>query len=187
MKNTKTVIIVIAVLFAILAACIAMYDRITNPEKYLFLKAYKDLDKITQELLNDKTLYPDKAGLANTDKVEYKGVVYEGDAKFCGLFAEKLGTKCPFGNALIDKKDRFWVITTLPSDKNNTKDDRIYITVDVNNASGANCIDGMKNCVSPDRFDMVLESDGKITVRGIYGPKYLYGDKKSNNKETKKQ
>ena len=63
--------------------------------KTLFKKAYYISERIVSELINDEDLYPtvdDKEGFDNTDQVAIGGKTYEGNSKFCELFANKVNT-----------------------------------------------------------------------------------------------
>lgn len=159
-----------------------------DKNKAMFRKAYYVTERMVFELVNDEDFYPSEGetvGLSNTIEADYLGETFEGNSKFCGLFARKVNTTdddkifcdavhtTPTGNGTY-KEPAF--LTTdglawyLPySDFADTQ----TIYVDVNNEKKPNCKYHATNCKEPDIFEIKVKPDGKMYVDGDMEKSYL--------------
>lgn len=160
-----------------------------NENKALFKKAYYVAERTVSELVNDESLYPEgdgaHVGLDNVSQVEYNEQTFSGNDKFCKLFAEKVNTidedvSCVTGSATPTETNSpsfkttdgiawYMPITDFSSDK--------YITVDVNGEKKPNCKYDSHTCFKPDRFEIYIEPDGKMYVKGVKEKEYLSSNK----------
>ena len=172
-----------------------------NRELIMFKKAYHEVNRIVDELIQDDDLYPDKndpnySGFANLDEVEYKGKTFSGNSKFCELFATKIGAshpQCELAGYYFYKTRDFSPNFSSPDGMQwglpageiyNTGDfeagysDDIVssysrvIAVDVNGDKGDNCFEG-NNCRTPDRFIILVNRWGKTWVEGDLEKEYI--------------
>ena len=191
-KNAFTLaeVMVTLAVFGILAALLlpAIANVRPNKNKVMFRKAYYVAERMVFELVNDEDFYPtqgETVGFTNTVLASYLGHTYEGQDKFCGLFARKVNTtdddeiKCetvnstPVGNGTYSTPS---FITTdgvawyMPiSDFTDTE----TIYVDVNTDKEPNCEFDSNNCKDPDIFEIKVEPDGKMLVEGEKEKEYL--------------
>lgn len=149
--------------------------------KTLFKKAYYISERIVSELINDEDLYPtvdDKEGFDNTDQVAIGGKTYEGNSKFCELFANKVNTveseaDCTTGALSFTTSDGIsWY---MPVSNFNTEQ---QITVDINGpkdngGKGPDCTYNATTCPAPDKFEIFVDPDGKMRVKGTLEKEYL--------------
>lgn len=181
MQRRNIIIILITVIIlcsVLLITALAGYNKKVNNNKHMLEAAYNSLDKAVTQLVNDKSLYPDKkdpkySKLANTDTVELNGIKYGGETKFCQLLAVKMESRC---HRIIfqDKNDFFWFIpTTTFMQGKSTGGASVMVDVDYSRERQKKCIDGAKNCKNPNMFIFTIEKDGTINIVGEYGPKYL--------------
>ena len=159
-----------------------------NENKAMFKKAYYVAERMVNELVNDDELYPLGAGtivgLNNVSEVTVNGTKYSGNDKFCKLFAAKVNTisnsvSCiatsaePTDTNLPSFKTTdgiawYMPITDFAADK--------HITVDVNGDKQPNC-KFSDACVKPDRFEIYIEPNGKMYVKGTLEKEYLRSNK----------
>lgn len=197
LKNKKAftlaeVMVTLAV-FGVLAAMLfpAIASVRPNKSKVLFKKAYYVAERMVFELVNDEDFYPSQGeviGFHNTVIASYLGHSYEGNKKFCQLFARKVNTtndeiKCETANETPTGNGTYSVpsfVTTdgvawyLPiTDFANTQ----TIYVDVNTEKAPNCKYDATSCKDPDIFEIKVEPDGKMLVDGVKEKEYL----QSNN------
>ena len=134
--------------------------KIPNKEMLGFKKAYSSVVRVTNEMINDETLYNEEDGFADTRTVPYDGHTYGGDSKFCGLLAAKLGVVC-------DDEGRFTTIDGMDwtvSAANFAGGESSRITVDINGSDyGENRLEN-ENPDKPDIFVINVSRDGSITV-----------------------
>lgn len=134
--------------------------KIPNKEMLGFKKAYSSVVRVTNEMINDETLYNEEDGFADTRTVPYDGHTYGGDSKFCGLLAAKLGVVC-------DDEGRFTTIDGMDwtvSAANFAGGVSSRITVDINGSRfGENRLEN-ENPDKPDIFVIHVSRDGSITV-----------------------
>lgn len=194
-KNGFTLaeVMVTLAVFGILAAMLlpAIANVRPNKSKAMFKKAYYVAERMVFELVNDEDFYPSQgeaAGLDNTIIASYLGHSYEGNNKFCELFARKVNTtdddeiKCETANAVPNTNGTYKTpsfVTTdgvawyLPiSDFSTTQS----IYVDVNGEKVPNCRykeDAPSACKDPDIFEIKVMADGKMLVSGDKEKEYL--------------
>lgn len=183
------VMITMAVLGVLASVLLPAVSKVRpNENKALFKKAYYVAERMVGELVNDDELYPIGEGtidgLNNVNEVTYNGTKYSGSDKFCKLFAAKVNTindnvNCVGGSAtptnsnvpsFITTDGIYWYmpITAFEADKS--------ITVDVNGDKKPNCKFGT-NCIKPDQFEIWIQSDGKMYVKGDKEKEYLSSNK----------
>ncbi len=179
---------IIAIISTMLIPTLANYRP--NKSKIMFKKAYNITERVVDELVNDADLYPtsyDKSGFDNVDAVEYNGETYEGNTKFCKLFADKININedapncssgASFTNPSFTTNDGvYWVIriTDFGSNDSANYDNNTnpVITIDVNGDKNPNCTDGTSGCKDPDRFQIYVRADGKVKVVTEYAMKYI--------------
>lgn len=153
-----------------------------NKELLMFRKAYYRVERAITELVNDDTLYPEPEDgsestfLANTDDAPYRGKIYTGNSKFCGLLAAKLGAETVNCNFVAAAQENGAGFTT--SDGIEWKvpltnfHSSIEIKFDVNGAKGSNCRYS-STCTKPDTFAIKVFPDGRIEVSGAMEKEYL--------------
>lgn len=140
------------------------------------------VEQVVSQLYGDEIMYPKKSdfysqGFQNTEKVTINGIEYEGDDKFCKLFASKFMISSESG-ALVCENQIAETATTLARGKRSfrAKDGVDWylpvtdfqkgaaeIMVDVNGDELPNCLDGATGCSKPDRFLYYVKADGGIT------------------------
>ena len=187
------IVVTLAVVGSVAALTLPMLkDAVPNEEMLMFKKAYYLTERIVSDLVNDEDLYPERGGdnadyyLSNVKKVKYKGQEYGDDdnsasdnakSKFCKLFVEKLNqasdVNCTDGASLsgtptvITADGMLWKLPIT-----NFDDNEATVSVDVNGVKAPNCTyDG--DCQSPDRFDLTVRADGKISVNDAKALEYL--------------
>ena len=183
-------LVVVAVLISVLLPVITKARP--DKQKLAFKKAYYVTEKIVYELVNDEDLYPsvvDKVGFDNTDEVVYLGKSYgsknnaaKQKSKFCELFASKVNitsdVNCDAAHASFDNDPSFtttdgiaWYMPFTDFQNNAS------IRVDVNGGTSPNCAyagtSSYNSCVSPDRFEINISKDGKMSVNGVKEKEYL--------------
>ncbi len=163
-----------------------------NRSKAMFKKAYNIAERIVYELVNDQELYPisdDTVGFDNTSEVQYNGVDYSGNTKFCKLFADRVNTLSSEPNCTAtagfssdNKTPTFtttdgveWILQlTSFADTTQYNDETVpTIQIDVNGPEQPNCLDGASGCIDPDRFKLFVRNDGKMKTVGPYAIKYM--------------
>lgn len=183
---------IVGVLAAILFP--TLRDVFPNQEKMMFKKAYYVAERIVSELANDDDLYPasgavDKAYLANTEEVTYKGKKYSGETKFCELFVEKVnkkpGNTCAittFANPTVVTSDGVaWVIRPQGAGQPWP----VTIQVDVNGDRKPNCAYNNSTCPKPDRFSVIVYPNGKMSPGGTIEKEYLKSYNVNNENDIK--
>lgn len=184
------VMITLAVLGILASIMLPAVSRVRpNENKVMFKKAYYIAERTVSELVNDENLYPEgdgtHVGLDNISEVTYNGEKFTGNDKFCKLFAEKVNTINDSVNCVSSSSNPtasnipsftttdgiawYMPITDFSGDK--------YITVDVNNEKKPNCSFANNTCINPDRFEIYIEPDGKMYVKGVKEKEYLSSNK----------
>lgn len=158
-----------------------------NKSKVMFKKAYYVAERMVYELVNDEDFYPSQGttvGLDNTVMASYLGHSYEGNAKFCELFARKVNTtnddiNCdtahekPHGNGsystptFVTTDGIAWYLPVNDFARTQT------LYVDINSEKKPNCQYNKTTCINPDIFEIKVEPDGKMLVDGIKEKEYL--------------
>ena len=148
-----------------------------NQEMVMLKKAYYLAGKSISEIVNDEVLYPETdndSGLANTERVIYRGAPYQGPTKFCGLLAAKMNTTCN-NNSFTTSDGMTWTVT------NGSFGNLVPIgapigtaTIRVNvNPSDAECLDTVQNCTKPNTFEFRVSRNGNMSINGYLGESYL--------------
>lgn len=160
-----------------------------NEEMLKFKKAYYIAERVIAELVNDEDLYPDSDDpevpqfFGNTETVNYKGEDYQGNTKFCELFAAKINR-----SSEVDCSEKTFEDGTAPSGTVTTSDSMVWILpitdfadadtaaniqVDVNGDKAPNCSYNAATCAKPDRFTINVFQDGRVMVDGQMEIEYL--------------
>ncbi len=164
-----------------------------NKNKALFKKAYFVAERMVYEMVNDEDLYPAAntfVGFDNVSEVIYLGQDYGSKtnaakkrSKFCEIFARKVNTTsdaphCDGNHTTFSQSPAFettdGVQWYMPN--SNFSSSPQIIRVDVNGAKAPNCRQTSSNiakCPNPDRFEIKVESDGKMYVDGLKEREYL--------------
>lgn len=174
-----------------------------NRPMVMFKQTYYTTERIISELVSNKDIYPDvfdlerSPYLGNTQRISYLGETYEGDTKFCELFASKINSKSqincsaeiePFEDGVAS--DGQFVAANnvayiLPIESfNNVGFRPIYI--DTNAAQGPNCMYNAESCKEPDRFTIKVNRRGNLCVDTMREVQYLNSNdikKKGENYE----
>ena len=147
------------------------------------------VEQVVTQLHEDEILYPKKSdfysqGFQNTEKVTVNGIEYEGDKKFCELFASKFmissesGTLACYDDPIdaattmkpeADKthktkasfiaKDGVWWYLPITGFENGYAE----IAVDINGDELPNCLKDSEGCHDPDIFPYYIKADGGVT------------------------
>lgn len=160
-----------------------------NQEQIMFKKAYSLAERIIYEMINDEDMYPepDDPSMANffgnTESVTIKGETYDGDTKFCKLFASKLNRSSAVDCSTHSFSDNTNPVGTLSASDgvvwilpitNFASDTTAYnIYIDVNGNKKPNCDYDANKCPKPDRFNIKVYQDGRVTVDGVMEKEYL--------------
>lgn len=178
---------VISVLTTILLP--VMKNAMPNQSMVMFKKTYYIIERIVAEMVNDDDMYPDviddetEPYLGNVMKVTYNDKEYEGETKFCELFAEKLNLKSSLScttktftngqlpNGQFVTSDN--VVYILPIDKFENAATAKSIFIDVNGDKAPNCFYNGNSCKEPDRFTVKIYQNGRILVDGVREKQYL--------------
>lgn len=141
-----------------------------NPNAAMFRKAYNTLSTVVSEMVSTESLYPD-GFLYNTDPtaVDIDGVYPSGNTKFCSIFASMVHTvgdlRCNANNPSYSGTPTFTTTDGIAwhMSPNDFSSGSISIKVDVNGDNAPNC-SSTANCKKPDRFQMQVYNNGKITI-----------------------
>ena len=158
-----------------------------NKSKVMFKKAYYVAERMVYELVNDEDFYPSQGttvGLDNTVIASYLGHSYEGNTKFCELFARKVNTTnddihCDALHSSPQGGGTYKAPTFVTTDgvawylpiNNFANTQTLY--VDVNSDKKPNCKYNKDKCPEPDIFEIKVEPDGKMLVDGVKEKEYL--------------
>lgn len=160
------------VMVGILSVLMLSAIRKVTPDKnkVLFKKAYSIAERTVAELVNDETLYPydsSRVGFLNIDSITTPtGLTASGATKMCKLFVSKVNTiteSTSGGTCTFETTDG--IAWSFPNNASFPK----TITVDVNGSEAPNTASGTKQ----DRFNIIVQSDGKISVTGTKEMEYL--------------
>lgn len=173
-----------AVMGLIVAITLPMiYRTRPNNEMVMFQKAYYLTNRVVSEMINDETLYPDKeddllSGFANTDPAVFRGAEYEGERKFCEIFALKLNTDCDVNGNMTTSDGMYWTLPIGFFDEGSH-----VIRVDVNGRTDHPCEEQTRNeffddndnsCTRPDRFVIIVNRNGRLSLPGgVVSSQYL--------------
>lgn len=184
----------VAISLVIVGVLAAMFlpvikNAMPNQEQLMFKKAYYLTERVVAEMVNDDDMYPelDEVDAAqyfgNTSKIRSKGVEYEGNTKFCELFASKINkssevscTNKTFTNGTepsgtVTGADGIEWILPVSDFASETEPEKIYM--DVNGRKKPNCFYNKTSCKEPDRFTIKVYQDGRIEADGTMEIEYL--------------
>lgn len=160
-----------------------------NQSLVMFKKAYYVAERAVSEIVNDDDFYPEvddpdaNPFLGNIQAINHQGETYQGQTKFCRLFAQKLNIKsnvnCSASKQFVNKtvsEGQFttsdgvvWVLPITNFASDSTKYD---IYMDVNGDRGPNCLYSA-NCSAPDRFNIKIYQNGRLVLEGKREQQYL--------------
>lgn len=175
-------VMIALVMVGILSVLMLTAIRKVTPDnnKILFKKAYSIAERTIAELVNDETLYPydtTRIGFLNTDTITTPtGITAGGATKMCRLFVSKVNTiteATTGGTCTFETTDG--ITWSFPNNASFPK----TITIDVNGSEGPNLASGTKQ----DRFGIIVQSDGKISVTGTKEIEYLRSHNLSKQKK----
>lgn len=136
------------------------------------------------------------------EAVVVMGTEYKGETKFCGLFADKMNISGE-PNCTINKSTNVsydtpsftatngiaWYVPTTENiftfiARNGAPAPPIVLRVDINGAAPPNCrcnviqdatesLECPTECPNPDRFEILVETNGKMEVQGVKEVEYL--------------
>lgn len=170
--SMSEILIALAIIGVIAAITIpALSKAIPSKEETIHKKMSYIVEQVTGQLYDDDIMYPKKSdlfsqGFQNTVKVTINGVDYEGDTKFCELFASKFNkitseVKCEEDQKSFTSTDN--VDWYLPI--SDFKEGSAELMIDVNGSKGSNCEEGAANCKNPDRFKYYIKPNGTVTLK----------------------
>lgn len=216
MAETLVTLAIIGVIASILFP--ALKDTKPNNEMAMFKKAYYNTTRIISELINDEDFYPERdteaeSGFSNVSisdqicgqdnnttrecQASYHGYVFQGNSKFCGLFASKINTTVSGDpndycaqQISLDNNGNFQtpdgVSWSMPVG-NFSSDNGETIYVDINGKDrGTNCINTGANTysgsvcaqgVAPDRFAINVRRNGTVEIPSAIGRAYVSSSK----------
>ncbi len=168
LAETLLTILIIGILAAVTLPTIQ--KSMGNKLETMRIKTMYIIEQTVTQMLDDDTMYPQSnmeasIGLANTNAVKINGITYQGNTKFCELFASRI-TKAPSSptNCTANAKtftSADGVDWYLPVSNFSTKQ---MIKFDVNGAEeDPNCTYNADNCPKPDIFEYYISPMGKIT------------------------
>ena len=160
----------------------SLMHSVPNKEMIMYKKAFYLLSRNVNELINDEDFYPDNPniniiGLANVNianqtadgrEATYHGVQYSGTTKFCGLMGARMNTKQkPTCNINCNGSSTFSFRTvdgiTWCIPPTNFSSGQVTVDIDINGPEhGRNCYSNVASCTIPDRFKMIVHSDGHV-------------------------
>lgn len=179
---------------AVIAIIALSYYSNLRPDKnkIQYLKVYNTLSQIIKEWTNNSKMFPpcqngycfEKNPLFNNSKGV--GDKYpEGNSKICKLLAETFNAaenSCSDEYTQFDGKNfsfvaqdgtKFFVSTLREEPKDNKASFRTDIWFDVNGDKEPNKYYDEDGCKKPDRFKLIIASDGKIVAADPMGKAYL--------------
>ena len=179
--------------FLIMILFPVLKKSLPNQEQAMFKKAYYITERVVSELINDDDLYAElrefdtgNPYFGNTVEVEHNGTDYEGNTKFCELFASKINRSsvvtCDskaaenFTNGVLPTGTLVTadsIVWKLPITDFDSATDAYDIFLDVNGNKGPNCIYDKDTCKKPDRFNIKVYQDGRVSVEGTMEIEYL--------------
>lgn len=140
-----------------------------SKEETIHKKMSYIVEQVAAQLYDDDIMYAKKSdlfsqGFQNTDKVTINNVDYEGDTKFCELFASKFNKISQ--NVVCEDDKKSFVSTDnvawyLPV--TDFKEGSAEIMIDVNDTLGSNCLKDSADCKRPDRFKYYIKPNGTVT------------------------
>ncbi len=202
--TTAEVVITLGIIgaLAVILLPVLIQDR-PNQEMIMFKKAYTQLSRAVNELINDDDFYPEteltsnietNSGFGNNVEVVYHGKKFGGtdnDAKtkFCKLVAVKLNIrgeeKCDVDAQTLANGGHFitsdGIVWLMPI--NDFHGSEQEVTIDVNGSDGYNCFEG-QSCKEPDRFTIKVSRQGLITLPNN-GIELKYLNSENNTKKYK--
>lgn len=195
LAETLATLAIMGVLAAILIPVISSVRPDEN--RVMFKKAYYVTERIISELVNDEELYPYDPALVGfrktTPVVENGNIIANGNSKLCTLFSRNLNTigRAPSCNGAVafntvendgggNFKTTDGIVWSFPNAPFDADGSTITIQIDTNGPTAPNCRNTNTdcsavnaNCKMPDRFDIIVASDGKMSVTGCSETEYL--------------
>ena len=168
LAETLVTILIIGVLSAVTLPI--LQKAAGNKLETMRIKCMYILEQTVSQMLADDVMYPQSnsspsIGLANTKEITFNGVKYEGNTKFCELFASRINkmhnsvTNCRANEKSFTSADG--VDWYLPIANFSTKQ---KIKFDVNGENeDPNCTYNETTCPKPDIFEYYISPLGKIT------------------------
>ncbi len=158
----------------------AVLNTIPSKEDSMHKKISYIIEEVVGQIYDDEVMYPPKSdlfaqGFQNTQKSVVNGIDYEGNEKFCRLFASKFNK---LSNDVVCENELEETETLYAEGKKSfTSTDNVdwylpvtnfrkgsaRIMVDVNGSNPPNCIEGSSKCKRPDRFIYYIKSNGTVT------------------------
>lgn len=148
----------------------ALKDAMPDKEETIHQKMSYIVEQVVAQIYDDDVMYAKKSdlfaqGFQNTERATVNGIDYEGDTKFCELFASKFNrlpgdVVCEDGKKSFtstDNVDWFLPVTDF-------HDGSAEIMIDVNGSKGDNCLKGSAGCKNPDRFKYYVKPNGTVTL-----------------------
>ena len=176
-KNSKCAITMAELLLALaiigVLACVllpVLSRTLPNKEESMHQKMTYVLEQVIAQMIDDDIMYEKKSdlflqGFQNTEKSIVNGVAYEGDTKFCQIFASKFNkissnVVCENGKKSFTTTDNVdWYLPV-----SDFRDGSAEIMIDVNGEKeGSNCSKDDAGCKNPDRFKYYIKPNGTIS------------------------
>lgn len=178
-----------------------MTNIMPDKNKAMFLKNYKELKTITNQLLEDRTIYYSTRtlDLETGRKISscqglqceetplrspFKGSssapsIYTGPNKYPYLLANFLGIKTPSSTSFKTSDNTLWKITRSADTNGVVSGYNVLLTIDGN---GDTCTYG-PGCLRPKTFALTVDIYGSVTPADALSEAYLASATKSNNKK----
>lgn len=177
-KNSRRAITMAELLITLaiigVLACVflpVLSNALPSKEESIHQKMTYVLEQVIAQMIDDDIMYEKKSdlflqGFQNTEKSIVNGVAYEGDTKFCQIFASKFNklssnVVCENGKKSFTTTDNVdWYLPV-----SDFKDGSAEIMIDVNGEKeGQNCLKGAAGCKNPDRFKYYIKPNGTIAL-----------------------
>ena len=148
----------------------ALKNALPDKEETIHQKMSYIVEQVVAQIYDDDVMYAKKSdlfsqGFQNTERATVNGIDYEGDTKFCELFATKFN-RMP-GEVVCEEDKKSFTSTDnvdwfLPV--TDFKEGSAEIMIDVNGSQGENCLKGSAGCKNPDRFKYYVKPNGTVTL-----------------------
>lgn len=180
---TLAEMLVTIAIVGILAAVILPTVQKAQPNKLESLrrKSYYILEQTVSQMFDDDTMYRERKdsnsfGFRNTERIKLNGRTYEGDKKFCELFASTMNKRPNQSVQCINNQKTYSAADNVDWYLPVTDFGLGYgeVKFDVNGISEPNCEYNAQTCPQPDTFRYYVLADGRITESkpGSSGNKY---------------
>lgn len=164
------ILIAIAIIGILAAITLpVLKNAMPDKEEKMHQKMTYIVEQVVGQIYDDDIMYLKrsdlfKQGFQNTEKATINGVDYEGDTKFCQLFASKFNKRssevvCEDGKKTFTSTDNVdWYLPVTDFRLGSAE-----IMIDVNGSQGSNCLKGSAGCKKPDRFKYYVKPNGTVT------------------------